>query len=249
MSISYANKLGVFSTLSFCVDPGNKRSLSTNFDNLGSANLENIVKDNESGSFNNVITFSESFSGCFEFGGGTAFIDFGYVDGSHSLDVGTNDFSLDAWIYLTGSDYATVISAGGNLVKGWYWGIRDTDDRLIIGLNASSNKYVVAEDPITRNAWNHISTVVDRNSGVSHYINGILQDSHEDTDITTETANLSLPNTEDFHRTIGIYQNSNLGTLENPLVGKISHVKLYNGTILTQEEVTQNYESTKYRFK
>ena len=107
----------------------------------------------------------------------------GYFDGTNSsLDVaagitlGTSDFTLEGWIYLTALPQNTIYNAG-TIID---FRTTDTNDSLFFAITPSGaiyiyvingNKIQSADGAISINTWYHVA-VVRRNSSTSMYLNG-----------------------------------------------------------------------------
>lgn len=159
---------------------------------------------------------------------------------SNSLDVGTNDFTLSAWIktsYTT--NYQYIISKGDvNPITGtsFYFlrvdtttgyasaGLRDGSDFTAVSKAGNSN--------IADGGWHHILATFDRGSVVTIYVDGQNQGTE---DISGESG--TLGNSIDF--TIGTRNNG--GAYGLYFNGTIDEVKIWNIS-LSAEEVAAEYE-------
>jgi hypothetical protein len=104
-------------------------------------------------------------------------------------DVGTNDFSLTGWIYLTA--WATNYNSAG-IAGNWgdspyfYVGVyTETGDsenhkiRAVVNF-AGSNQNIYSNSAITLNTWTHVAIVADRSGNLTMYVNGVAQTDTED---------------------------------------------------------------------
>ena len=185
--------------------------------------VTNSVKD-FSPNNNNAVLYSGK---CLDFDGTGDYITIADDD---SLDVGTGDFTLAAWVYCDTLTTAQVMlsklngTAGYELYKGTDAGgsriLLDVDD----GSGVKQSYDFGASSGLTGSTWHRIVVVADRDSNVRLYTNGTLVST-----LTTSTAGEtwktfssdSLDNTADF--TIGAKSLDQ--TL--PWFGMIADVQLY----------------------
>ena len=173
------------------------------------------------------------------------------VDNAYSFD-GTDDyiscpllpiadlgstFSFEQWIYIDTflGEYRTEYNDNANnrnfLIK-----VNAGNPNLLKAtvVNASADNLTSTTIPII-STWYHVCCSAVENGNAKLYINGVLEDT---IDITTLTSSV----TDGFN--IGC-DRSAVGNFFN---GKVSNMMIYGNKELTQAEVTQNYEATKYRF-
>lgn len=112
---------------------------------------------------------------------------FGYAetfDGSNDYvnlgttvgDVGTNDFSVTAWVYCTGApaNRAGIFGNWGSYPY-FYLGI-DYNRTVVASLNFNNTRIEIESDnPLILNSWTHIAITADRSGNVTLYINGVAQ--------------------------------------------------------------------------
>ena len=149
-----------------------------------------------------------------------------------SLQVGTSDFSLSAWVYRTADDgaifsYGDIASVGWQIYEAESGGTRRLRMRVNDGSDQSS--YSVAVFP--EDSWVHVCVTIDRDSatGLKIYFNGNDVGVTED-DFTDEQSTLN-------HGSVGAYIGVRYGGgLANYHTGYICNVGLWTG-ILTQAQI------------
>ena len=161
-----------------------------------------------------------------------------------SLDFGTGDFTLGAWIKLTdvSSRRHFIAKDNGNInVDGFYYGEVYTNGKPRFLLHEQdSNTFVWVEANITVNDgnWHHVVGVYDRDADLYIYIDGMSQSitylngwgQASITDVTGDSSN-------DFHFLIG--QNDRLNDF---FKGTIDEVRIYNRA-LSQREIALLYNN------
>jgi hypothetical protein len=187
---------------------------------------KNIVNPTESGSFENGLTVVDN---SYSFDGVNDYID---VGGSIS-NTFTTDVTFDVWINLNSGVTQYILH------KRPLSGNPDINFPFINGSNdfvflVTSGTTLRTTSPITNNTWYNVTITIQ---GTNHemYLNGVSEDS------TTTGGSFNPDVTKNLY--IGratppdpFFSNSN-----------ISSVKIYNRA-LTQSEITQNYNTQKYRF-
>lgn len=128
------------------------------------------------GTYNGTTTATVGTVGHFgyaeTFDGTTDFVDCGTTVG----DVGTNDFSVTAWVYCTGApaNRAGIFGNWGSYPY-FYLGI-DYNRTVVASLNFNNTPIEIgSENPLTLNSWTHIAITADRSGNVTLYINGVAQ--------------------------------------------------------------------------
>lgn len=104
-------------------------------------------------------------------------------------DVGTNDFSVSGWIYLTA--WATDYNSAG-IAGNWgdspyfYTGVytetsagEDHKIRAVVNF-AGSNQSIYSNSAISLDTWTHVAIVADRSGVLTMYVNGVAQTDTED---------------------------------------------------------------------
>lgn len=206
--------------------------------------------NNNSGSLVNGPTFSSANGGSIVFDGVN---DYGQVSYNPVLNFCTslNDlpFTISSWCYVNSLTNGFTVcnkgDTGGGVEESYAFGINTSGNFFLtlydnIGSNQSSK---VANSMLSVLTWYNITatyTGTGGNSGISLYVNGILQGSQNQsagayTRMRVQTTNLYLAS----FGTTGIYSSKSNG--------RIANTQIYNRA-LSQAEVQQNYNATKARF-
>ena len=161
---------------------------------------------------------------------------FSRIDWSNNSAAGISDNnnSFCAWVYLTSyssGGYRTVITTQSRFY--FYVAIAGSGlSGITAGQVLFSNDQVVSGDPgggyqtasvstIPLNTWTHIGVNISQNSGTKIFINGTL-DKHQ-------TARTGNGPSMTAYSLIGYYNSGS--TYENPFVGMIDQVRVYNNTL------------------
>ena len=118
-----------------------------------------------------------------EFDGSDDYLDCG--NGS-SLQLGTADFTISAWIYRTASGHTAIMGYGDDASseENWRFRVKNTDpDKLeFLADDGSTSVTVLGSATITENEWNHVAFSWDRDSatGAQFYFNGSADGSGQD---------------------------------------------------------------------
>ena len=170
--------------------------------------------------------------------------DYGVLINTSSLRPGAGDFTIEAWIYKTGTsggnvgDVATIYGtawSGGSAAGAWILYANENSGTKIT-FAIWNTGIVTSTTTILTNQWYHI--VVSRiGTTVRLYINNVL----ESTGTSSANANNSA-----YNIYVGLYYDPSgfLGYFN----GRIPIVRLYNGKGLTATEITQNYNALRGRF-
>jgi len=163
--------------------------------------------------------------------------DYVLVPDSNSLDIGTSDFTLWAWVKAdTGYNYRSMIWKGNDAPAISWFELRFgkdgeikffLDDGPVIKYGESDN------DSFDDNQWHHIAVVFDRDGGAQIYVDGIADGPL--TDISD--ANDDLSNLDPL--TIGARNKG--GVLDQYFNGLIDDVRIFD-YVLSVEEIA--YEAT-----
>ena len=152
---------------------------------------------------------------------GSAYID---IDNSH-FDFGTNDFTIDCWVYPTSSSAATVVGC---------WGEQYSYNFLVTVANSSltfacsqnrSSMVVKTAGTLTLNTWQHIA--VTRSGAMLYlFVNGVRVLSYElGASYTIATPNVPLRLGEDAKN-------------RDAYTGYIDELRILNGTCAWTEDFT-----------
>jgi hypothetical protein len=249
MGTTYHNKPIVTDGLVFCVDPANKVSYPGS--GTTATDLINKVEGTLSGAggSNNTPQWENTNFGAFDFDGTDDYIDYGN-HANFSFGDGTDDspFSMNAWINPDTNIPNRIINKVGS-GGGEYLFTTGTANRVGLLLlyngadGSTSNNYTFKCGTTTQvlNQWQNIVATYDGSgdfNGIKIYYNGVLESG-----ATNLTGNYSAMNAKSSPLVVGGAPNW-LNDYNN---GKISPTYIYN-KVLTQAEVTQNYNALKNRF-
>jgi len=102
------------------------------------------------------------------------------VNGSPAdFNFGTNSFTVEAWIYPTGTQGPIFNTHKVNVASGYYLTTSDSNNRLVwgqYGYGLGDGDYWSAYDAFVLNEWQHVS--INRDADTSNfkmYVNGVLQ--------------------------------------------------------------------------
>lgn len=162
---------------------------------------------------------------------------------SPNLSVGTNDVSYSYWLYLTGEPTGIsryVLSLLGDGFSSWFGGSVRKD-----GAQYKINDVIRAEGTtancehnvtITTGVWYHIAHTVDRTAEhTKHYQDGVYK--------TTVNFSSSITgkscNSDDEVYIGGLPAGEN----DRHIPGYVKDVRIYNGTLLSSNEITYLYHT------
>ena len=112
--------------------------------------------------------FPNDFS--FNFDGSNDYLEITDTDG---LDVGTNDFTFSAWVYLSDASENYILSKGDSTN---HYGFRINGNRRISYEFEVSNTNKTPTDDgtqLTLNQWHHVAVVFDRDGSTYRYLDGV----------------------------------------------------------------------------
>ena len=232
MSNNYGPRI-VTDGLVLCLDAADQNSYS------GSGNTWTDLSGNgNNGTLTNGPTFSNANGGSIDFDGSN---DYGETGQSNDLLLGTDDFTIEAFVLLNTLNSSTTIlrTDGGNGYNGVLFGHQTKLDCYITS-NGTSWNIVSAQSFVASgalsNTWYHL--VLTRiGNNFSGYTNG------------------SLVWTVNAAGTPSIYQSNSImrfGAANSngayPMNGRISNIRIYKTKGLNIEQIRQNYNATKGRF-
>lgn len=156
--------------------------------------------------------------------------------GSEVGDMGTDDFSVSLWIYVTSypNTNAGIIGNWG-AAPYWYLTLVPANQIMFCTHFTSSNIMTYSNAAITRNKWVHVAVTVDRDGYQRIYVDGVLQN---DSDDVSAHASVIMNNNRNFN--IGNIGGQADGYYFN---GLIDEVALFQGIVLSQADVTALYNS------
>ena len=233
MATSYAPNI-VSNGIIGCWDAGGRRSYpgtgDTWYDVVGTNNgtLTNMVGEDNSG-------FNSRNGGVIEFDGTDAYIDLGSITSSNPLMCAGGPVSMCVWLYDIDGDgvdhtYPYIIQKGPGDGENGYGLIADgTGSIQVISDEAWCQ---TAGGIFSQDKWQFISGTIDTSGNMRAYVNGVYYpNSQQNVTAVVPDATAGM----DF----GKY---------NKFGGYLGPVYIYNA-LLTDAEVLQNYNATKWRFQ
>jgi hypothetical protein len=207
---------------------------------------KDISGNGTNGTLTNGPTFNSSNGGSIVFDGVDDFIEFGDV-----LDLGTNSLTVNQWVKLNTVSVVQTFLSKALAAAGAYrfsTGIfyAAPINRLFAFMYGNSGSDVVpyGSTVLTVNTWFMATYVFDRSSSIKIYYNGV-QETLTGTATISQWTGLNFQSVNPFR--IGSYTTSNNTGVLNPMNGNIAITQVYH-RVLTQEEITQNFNATRSRF-
>ncbi len=158
---------------------------------------------------------------------GTAGNNFIEVSDNNALDLGSEDFTLHAWVSSSNStDLQRIISKGSYIGSDGYMIRTSASGQIVVEINGTL--LLTSNTSVTDGSWHMVTVTIDRDGDVSIYIDGSL-----DISTTTNTTSLDPSNTTPLR--IGTH-NVN----QEPFYGEIDDVRIYN-RVLTEPEIQDLY--------
>jgi hypothetical protein len=181
--------------------------------------------------------------GCLEFDG----INDDILMGDPStLDMGTSDFTIEAWIKLSTSpttELPTIMSKGGvaNNIPGYwlFWYDSNNNIRLTLG-DGVTRTGVASISSIRDNSWHHVVAVADRDGNGEIYIDGGLDNS----------ADISSLNGESIDTSINFYISNSQSGSSSEMDGPLDEIRISSvarsGSWIATEYKNQNDTNSFY---
>ena len=166
---------------------------------------------------------------------GSAYFDFSLDDyisiPDHAdLRLGTNDFSLAAWIYTTDvSNDQPIFGKREGPNDRWYLHISGSNQKLVLYGRTTAEASVLSStstSTFSTNRWYHIAVTCDRNGNTLTYIDGALDD----------TESTPAGGTTDLGDNVALWIGARTIT-DTFGDGYICNAGFWNGTILTQAQI------------
>jgi hypothetical protein len=226
MGIDY-NNIIVSDGLVFYIDAANPRSYS------GTGLTANGLVGGIGGTLINGVGFTSSNNGSFIFDGSD--------DGMYfsTYNFSTGDFTMEVWLKLNAYPpfaNSAIIANRNQSDDGWLFDINSNQKARLYFQNNNGTAYTIETlDVINLNQWINL-TAIRSNTSLSFYRNTIFQSSTS----FPSNYNINSPISNDY---IGRYQSSN-----GFLSANISKIQYYNRA-LTAQEILQNYNATKGRYR
>lgn len=144
---------------------------SSSYGNHGTA--QNGATTTADGKFSRAGTFN---------GGDGVMADYVNVADDDSLEIGTGDFTIEAWVKVDSLfNYEFIVAKGGGYNTGnpgYRWALTAAG-RFLVSLssayqvNAIYNGYIGAVGAVTVGKWYHLALVIDRDGDLKIYVNGV----------------------------------------------------------------------------
>jgi hypothetical protein len=151
----------------------------------------------------------------------------------------TGDFTMEVWLKLNAyppSANSAIIANRNQSDDGWLFDINSNQKARLYFQNNNGTAYTIETlDVINLNQWINL-TAIRSNTSLSFYRNSIFQSSTS----FPSNYNINSPISNDY---IGRYQSSN-----GFLSANISKIQYYNRA-LSAQEIQQNYNATKGRYR
>ena len=97
---------------------------------------------------------------------------------SSAWQLGTGDFTVEAWIFMPAVDAGFIAATGNNDPTGWYFAIKNSGNNLTFGRN-NQGDVIVSSGSVPINTWVHVA--VTRASGTNRlFIGGVQNGSVSD---------------------------------------------------------------------
>ena len=168
-----------------------------------------------------------------EFDGTDDYVDIGDKD---SLDFGTGDFTITAWVKTSNTQWQYIYSKGTGSTDagGVGYGVAIYSNGMYAYIHDGTRLVTpVVGSGIADGNWHHLVWVFDRDGNMTPYIDGVAQ---TPTDISSRSGSVS--------NSINAYVGFIGGTLNRYFDGLIDDLKIYN-VALTADEVKQEYNQGK----
>jgi hypothetical protein len=169
--------------------------------------------------------------------------DYVSVSSPQNLNAGLNSFTVEAWVYQKDTGANGIIEARGTGLHGFLWLLNyQVPGRVLFPMNTTTdtgqNFYVSTVNTFDDvDKWMHVMTVVNRgNETLTFYKNGVQQGN---------SVNITSIGTIDPGSGYRYWIGADLGGPEANI--NVSIVRHYN-RVLTQDEITQNYNAIKSRY-
>lgn len=212
--------------LVLCLDAGNTKSYpgsGTTWTDLSGSGFN--------GTLTNGPTFSSTNGGSIVFDGTN---DYATLSGN-AFALGTNDFTVELWLYWTAIPSGDTIFIGGLSTGASQIGIQNFASNITLVKQGGATSVVFgSKNQLVINTWNNL---VIRRSGTTHtcFINGTVDSSGD----KTLSADWGTPTT--------CYIGAQDPGASNFLNGRISVARVYNRA-LSAAEIEQNFDTLRGRF-
>jgi hypothetical protein len=98
-----------------------------------------------------------------------------------SLDSGTDDFTVEAWIKPSASDERVIASKRSSVAAEPYWSLTVTDDPNHNGqiravyFDGTNTRTAYSSKGVVDGAWHHVVVLYDRDSGITISVDGVTK--------------------------------------------------------------------------
>jgi len=200
---------------------------------------------NNNGTLTNGVGYTASNGGALTFDGVNDYVNFGDV-----LDMGTKSYTINMWIRLSSTSSISQTFLSKSLSG-------QQNFRFSVGINNYNKLYAFFQGntpgvdvapggtiSLPLNTWFMATFIFDRSSSISIYYNGV-------NDVLTSSGVISQWNGLNFQSNnpfrIGSYTAADNTTPNSMTSGSIGITQIYD-RVLSQSEITQNFNATKSRF-
>jgi parallel beta-helix repeat protein len=155
------------------------------------------------------------------------------ISDSPSLNFETGDFSIEAWVKSTFTDWQTIISKiNTDTLKGYYLDMSSDWIVFVVGAFDLS----INTNPTLDGNWHQI-VAIRNESGMYLYVDGVFLGNRT---VTPENASVEWP------LSIGVYNDASDNSYAEWFNGTIDEVRIYNRA-LSEEEINASYNNGLYR--
>jgi hypothetical protein len=139
-----------------------------------------------------------------------------------AFELGSNDFTIEAWIYITGGTSGTIIGKELNVNDDVFFFSLNASSQVAISLSSNGITYqlsLIGSTALANNTWYHVATtrIGSSTNNVKLYVNGVQDGTGTFSgSVLSSTSALSIG-----YRTV---------TAPQYFTGSISNVRLVNGT-------------------
>ena len=139
-----------------------------------------------------------------------------------AFELGSNDFTIEAWIYITGGTSGTIIGKELNVNDDVFFFSLNASSQVAISLSSNGITYqlsLIGSTALANNTWYHVATtrIGSSTNNVKLYVNGVQDGTGTFAgSVLSSTSALSIG-----YRTV---------TAPQYFTGSISNVRLVNGT-------------------
>jgi hypothetical protein len=211
----------------------------------GSTAWNDLSRGSNNGTLTNGPTFNSGNGGSIVFDGVDDTCNFGNI-----LNLGTNNCTINVWLkinssWASGTRY--FVSKALAAMQNYRYAFGFTQTRQLRGFIQGNGGADIVADTINIlniGQWYMCTMVINRDSIMQVYINGILQSTTNNTTIS-QWNGLNFQSINPFR--VGSYTAADNTSIFIPFPGNISQTSVYFRA-LTPQEVLQNYNTTKSRF-